>query len=76
MPTKTENAVPGDLLRYRIHIGTFHLNATRKIVRILDPGQRFILEGRDEPIVEAKHILSVLKPSRLLNNTTSLPANK
>jgi len=60
MPIKTENAKPGDVLRYRLHIGTFYFNATRKIVRVLDPGKRFIVEGKNEPIVEAKNILSVL----------------
>jgi len=76
MPT-TKEPLPGNLLCYRIHFGTFSINATRRLVKILEPNKRFVVEGQDEPIVEAANILSVLTTIPVLDNATSLqPINK
>ena len=49
----------GNLVQCRLTTGTFTYTATRKIVRVLSKGKRFVLEGQGHPIVERKNILAI-----------------
>lgn len=50
----------GNLISCRLQHGTFSYTTTRRVIQILRNGKRFMLEGKDAPIVEAKNILAVL----------------
>lgn len=49
----------GSLVQCRLTTGTFTYIATRKIVKVLAKGRRFVLQGQGEPIVERKHIVAI-----------------
>ena len=49
----------GNLVQCRLTTGTFSFTATRKIVRVLSKGKRFVLEGQGDPIVERKNIVAI-----------------
>lgn len=60
MTTKTKPQIQvGNLVQCRLTAGTFTYIATRKIVRILAKGKRFVLQGQGEPIVERKQIVAI-----------------
>ena len=60
MPTKTKpQPQVGNLVQCRLTTGTFTYIATRKIVRVLAKGKRFVLEGQGGPIVERKNIVAI-----------------
>lgn len=62
MPKQPElsKAKAGDLLHYRLQIGTFTCNTTRRIIRVIKDGKSFIVEGKNNPTVNAKDVLGIL----------------
>jgi hypothetical protein len=49
----------GSLVKCRLTTGTFSYTATRKIVKVLSKGKRFVLDGKGDHIVDRKNILAV-----------------
>lgn len=60
MPTqkKTQPAV-GSLVQCRVTTGTFTYTCTRKILKVLANGKRFVLDGKGTPTVERKNIAAI-----------------
>lgn len=51
----------GDLIQYRLKIGTFCCNTTRKVVEVIGKGKRLIVEGKGNPTIEARDVIAILR---------------
>jgi hypothetical protein len=60
MPPKTKlQPEVGNLVKCRLTTGTFSYTSTRKIVKVLSKGKRFVLDGKGDPVVDRQNILAV-----------------
>jgi len=49
----------GSLVQCRLTVGTFSYTCTRKVLKVIGKGKRFMLDGKGTPTVERKHIISI-----------------
>jgi len=49
----------GSLVQCRLTTGTFSYTCTRKVVKVLAKGKRFVLDGKGNPTVERKNIIAI-----------------
>ena len=49
----------GSLVQCRLTTGTFSYTCTRKVVKVIAKGKRFVLDGKGNPTVERKNIIAI-----------------